>query len=94
MVTEAWSPLAQGEVLDDPAITAIAEAHDRSPGQVVIRWHLQIGNVVIPKSVTPERIAQNFHVFDFELTDEEMGSIEELDAGERTGPDPDTFVRP
>ena len=72
----------------------IAEAHDRTPGQVVIRWHLQIGNVVIPKSVTPERTAQNFQVFDFELSDEEMSSIEELDAGERTGPDPDTFVRP
>ena len=94
IVTEAWSPLAQGEVLDDPAITRIAEAHDRTPGQVVIRWHLQLGNVVIPKSVTPERIEQNLAVFDFELDDEEMGEIEALDAGERIGPDPDTFVRP
>ena len=94
VVTEAWSPLAQGEVLDDPEITAIAESHERTPGQAVIRWHIQIGNVVIPKSVTPESIAQNFQVFDFELTDEEMASIESLDAGERTGPDPDTFVRP
>ena len=56
MVTEAWSPLAQGEVLDDPVITSIAEAHERTPGQVVLRWHIQIGNVVIPKSVTPDRI--------------------------------------
>ena len=94
IVTEAWSPLAQGAVLDDPAITEIAEAHDRTPGQVVIRWHLQIGNVVFPKSVTPERIEENFDVFDFHLSDAEMAAIEALDAGERNGPDPDTFVRP
>jgi 2,5-diketo-D-gluconate reductase A len=91
IVTEAWSPLAQGAVLDDPAITAIAAEHDKSPGQVVIRWHLQLGNVVIPKSVTPERIVQNFDVFDFHLSGDEMAAIEALDAGERTGPDPDTF---
>jgi diketogulonate reductase-like aldo/keto reductase len=92
--TEAWSPLAQGQVLDDPTITTIAEAHDRTPGQVVIRWHLQIGNVVIPKSVTTERIEENFAVFDFQLDDSEMAAIDALDAGERIGPDPDTFVRP
>ena len=94
IVTEAWSPLAQGQVLDDPAITEIAEAHEKTPGQVVIRWHLQLGNVVIPKSVTPERIIENIDVFDFHLSDEEMTSIEALDAGERIGPDPDTFIRP
>jgi 2,5-diketo-D-gluconate reductase A len=94
IVTEAWSPLAQGEVLDDPTITAVAEAHDRTPGQVVIRWHIQLGNVVIPKSVTPERIEQNFRVFDFELSQDEMAAIEALDANERTGPEPDTFVSP
>ncbi|HEY5198156.1 MAG TPA: aldo/keto reductase [Solirubrobacteraceae bacterium] len=94
IVTEAWSPLAQGRVLDDPAILAIAETHDKSPGQVVIRWHLQLGNVVFPKSVTPERIEQNFDVFDFHLSESEMASVNALDAGERTGPDPDTFVRP
>jgi diketogulonate reductase-like aldo/keto reductase len=94
IVTEAWSPLAQGQVLDDPTITQIAEAHQKTAGQVVIRWHLQLGNVVIPKSVTPKRIVENFDVFDFELSDREMASIEALDAGERTGPDPDTFVRP
>lgn len=94
VVTEAWSPLAQGEVLDDPVITSIAEAHERTPGQVVLRWHIQLGNVVIPKSVTPDRIQQNLHVFDFELSDEEMSEIESLDVGERIGPDPDTFVRP
>jgi 2,5-diketo-D-gluconate reductase A len=91
VVTEAWSPLAQGAVLDDPAIVRIAEAHGVTPGQVVLRWHLQIGNVVIPKSVTPERIEQNFDVFGFELSNDEMGAIEALDAGERTGPDPDNF---
>jgi 2,5-diketo-D-gluconate reductase A len=94
IVTEAWSPLAQGKVLDDPAIVEIAQAHSKTPGQVVIRWHLQIGNVVIPKSVTPQRIQENFDVFDFELSSAQMQAIDELDAGERTGPDPDTFVRP
>ena len=94
IVTEAWSPLARGEVLEDPVIARIAEAHGKTPGQAVIRWHLQIGNVVIPKSVTPERIEQNFDVFDFELSEPEMGAIEQLDVGERIGPDPDTFVAP
>jgi 2,5-diketo-D-gluconate reductase A len=94
MLTEAWSPLAQGRALDDPAIVEIAEAHSKTTGQVVIRWHLQLGNVVIPKSVTPERIEQNFHVFDFELSEAEMESIAALDTGRRIGPDPDTFVRP
>jgi 2,5-diketo-D-gluconate reductase A len=94
IVTEAWSPLAQGQVLEDPTITRIAEAHGKTPGQVVIRWHLQLGNVVIPKSVTPERIEENFDVFDFRLSDEETSEIEALDEGERIGPDPETFVRP
>lgn len=94
IVTEAWSPLAQGKVLTDPTITEIAEAHGKTAGQVVIRWHLQLGNVVIPKSVTPDRIIENFDVVDFSLTDDQMAAIEALDAGERIGPDPDTFVRP
>jgi diketogulonate reductase-like aldo/keto reductase len=94
IVTEAWSPLAQGRVLDDPTVARIADAHAKTPAQVVIRWHLQLGNVVIPKSVTPERMVANFDVFDFGLTDDEMTAIEALDAGERTGPDPDTFIRP
>ena len=81
-------------MLDDPALAQIAEAHGKTAGQVVIRWHLQLGNVVIPKSVTPERTEQNFDVFDFELSDDEMAAIERLDAGQRTGPDPDTFVSP
>ncbi|HWF36667.1 MAG TPA: aldo/keto reductase [Solirubrobacteraceae bacterium] len=94
IATEAWSPLAQGAVLDDPVITAIAGAHDKLPAQVVIRWHLQLGNIVIPKSVTPDRIIENFEVFDFALSEVEMAAIDALDAGDRTGPDPNTFVRP
>jgi diketogulonate reductase-like aldo/keto reductase len=92
ILTEAWSPLAQGQVLGEPAITEIAEAHGKTPGQVVIRWHLQLDNVVIPKSVTPERIEQNIDVFDFELSETQMRAIDALDAGERIGPDPDDFV--
>ena len=94
IATEAWSPLAQGAVLEDPELTAIAETHGKTTGQVVLRWHIQLGNVVFPKSVTPERIEENFDLFDFHLTDDEMTRIEALDAGDRTGPDPDTFVRP
>ena len=94
IVTEAWSPLAQGEVLDDPVINEIAEAHDRTAGQVVLRWHVQIGNVVFPKSVTPERIEENFELWDFELSDDEVKRLDGLDKGERIGPDPDTFVSP
>ncbi len=91
IVTEAWSPLGQGQVLDDPVIVEIASEHERTPAQIVLRWHIQLGNVVIPKSVTPSRIEENFRVFDFELTEAEMKRLSELDRGERTGPDPDTF---
>ncbi|MFF9351910.1 aldo/keto reductase [Streptomyces sp. NPDC014734] len=91
IITEAWSPLAQGAVLSDPAVTAIAERTGKSPAQVVLRWHLQLGNVVIPKSVTPARIRQNLDVFDFELTDEDMDAIAATDRGLRTGPHPDQF---
>jgi diketogulonate reductase-like aldo/keto reductase len=94
IVTEAWSPLARGKLLGDPAIEEIAAAHAKTAGQVVLRWHLQLGNVVFPKSVTPSRIEENFNVFDFELSVAEMQAIDELDAGDRIGPDPDTFVRP
>jgi 2,5-diketo-D-gluconate reductase A len=92
IATEAWAPLGRGRFLDDPVIREIASAHNRTPAQVVLRWHIQLGNVVIPKSVTPSRIEENFQIFDFELTREEMGRIQELDRGERTGPDPDTFA--
>lgn len=92
IVTEAWSPLAQGgDVLEDETIVRIADAHGKSPGQVVLRWHTQIGNVIFPKSVTPERIQENFDIFDFELSDDDLAAIEGLDRGERIGPDPDTF---
>jgi 2,5-diketo-D-gluconate reductase A len=94
VVTEAWSPLAQGELLDDGTIIAIAERHGRTPAQAILRWHLQLGNVVFPKSVTPERIRENLGLFDFELSDEEMAEFERLDRGERIGPDPETFVSP
>ncbi|MFJ8931267.1 aldo/keto reductase [Streptomyces sp. NPDC102364] len=87
--TEAWSPLAQGAVLGDEAITTIAARHGKSPAQVVLRWHLQLGNVVIPKSVTPARIRENLDVFDFTLTDDELASIATLDRDLRTGPHPD-----
>jgi 2,5-diketo-D-gluconate reductase A len=91
IATEAWSPLAQGAVLGDPAITSVAAAHGKTPAQVVLRWHLQLGNIVIPKSVTPERIRENIDLFDFELSEDEVGSISALNRDERTGPDPDTF---
>jgi 2,5-diketo-D-gluconate reductase A len=93
IVTESYSPLAQGRVLSDPVLVAIAERHSRTTAQIVIRWHLQIGNVVIPKSATPERVRQNFEVFDFELSPQEIEAIDRLDAGRRTGGDPETFVR-
>jgi 2,5-diketo-D-gluconate reductase A len=94
IVTEAWSPLAQGELLDDETIGAIAERHGKTPAQTILRWHLQLGNVVFPKSVTPARIRENFELFDFELSDAEMAEFERLDRGERIGPDPGTFVSP
>jgi 2,5-diketo-D-gluconate reductase A len=91
VVTEAWSPLGQGKgLLDDPAIAAVAAKYDRSPAQVVLRWHLQLGNVVIPKSVTPSRIAENLDVFDFTLEDADVAALSALNADSRVGPDPDT----
>ncbi|MFG3039415.1 aldo/keto reductase [Streptomyces sp. NPDC048330] len=89
IATEAWSPLAQGAVLGERVIVDLAARHGKSPAQVVLRWHLQLGNVVIPKSVTPARVRENFDVFDFALTDDEMGALAALDRGLRTGPHPD-----
>ena len=94
IVTEAWSPLGQGRELGDPLIERIAEAHSRTPAQVVIRWHLQLGTVVIPKSVTAERIRANIEVFDFALDERQMHAIAALERGERMGPDPDKFLSP
>ncbi|MEU3188606.1 aldo/keto reductase [Streptomyces sp. NPDC006923] len=91
IATEAWSPLAQGALLKDEAIAAIAERHGKSAAQVVLRWHLQLGNIVIPKSVTPARIRENIDVFDFALAQDDIDAITALDRGMRTGPDPDTL---
>jgi diketogulonate reductase-like aldo/keto reductase len=92
IATEAWSPLGQGKgLLDHPVIGKIASRHGRSAAQVVLRWHLQLGNVVIPKSVTPSRIRENIDVFDFELPAADLAEIAALDDGTRHGPHPDTF---
>ena len=91
IVTEAWSPIAQGKVLDDPTLTEIAERVGKSTAQVTLRWHVQRGDVIFPKSVTRKRVEENFALFDFELTDADVSAITALDKGERTGPDPDTF---
>jgi 2,5-diketo-D-gluconate reductase A len=91
IVTEAWSPIAQGKVLDDPTIVAIADRLGRTPAQVTLRWHLQRGDVVFPKSVTRSRMEENFDVFRFELTAADMAAITGLNRDERTGTDPDTF---
>lgn len=86
---EAWSPLMQGgDVLNHSTVTTLAEKHKKTAAQVIIRWHLQRGHIVIPKSVTPSRIEENFNVFDFKLTDDDMKEIEALDRGERKGPEP------
>lgn len=92
IATEAWSPLGQGKgLLEVPAIIAIAQKHGRTPAQVVLRWHLQLGNVVIPKSVTPSRIKENIDVFGFELDPEDMAAISALNEDRRLGPDPASF---
>jgi len=91
IATEAWSPIAQGGVLDNPTIVEVARAHGKTPAQAVLRWHLQLDNIVFPKSVTPARMRENFEIFDFELSDAELGMISALNADQRTGPDPDVF---
>ncbi|MFF7718361.1 aldo/keto reductase [Streptomyces luteogriseus] len=92
IATEAWSPLGQGKgLLEVPAIVAIARKHERTPAQVVLRWHIQLGNVVIPKSVTPSRIKENIEVFDFSLDDEDLAAISALNEDRRIGPDPAEF---
>ena len=93
IATEAWSPLARGRLLDDPVVVRIADAAGKSAAQVVLRWHIQRGDVVFPKSVTPQRIRENFALFDFELSDADVDALSALDRGEagRIGPNPDTF---
>ncbi|MEU0039239.1 MULTISPECIES: aldo/keto reductase [unclassified Streptomyces] len=91
IATEAWSPIAQGKVLDDPTIRRIAERVGKSPAQVTLRWHIQRGDIVFPKSVTRKRIEENLDLFDFELGEGDIGEISALNRDERTGPDPDRF---
>jgi 2,5-diketo-D-gluconate reductase A len=94
IATEAWSPIAQGDVLDDETVVDIAERAGRTPAQVVLRWHVQQGNIVFPKSSTPDRMRENFEIFDFELDAGDVERIDELDRGEagRRGPHPDRFA--
>jgi 2,5-diketo-D-gluconate reductase A len=93
IATEAWAPIAKGEVMNDEAIREIADRVGRTPAQVTLRWHIQRGNIIFPKSVTPERIRENIQIFDFELEEHDLERIDELDRGEagRTGPHPDRF---
>ncbi|HET6998110.1 MAG TPA: aldo/keto reductase [Solirubrobacterales bacterium] len=91
IATEAYSPLAQARLFSEPTIETIAAHHDRTPAQTILRWHLQLGNIAIPKSVTPERMRENIDLFDFELSQDDMAVLARLDSGERIGPDPSTF---
>lgn len=91
ILVEAWSPIAQGAVLDDPTIQAIAEKYGKSAAQVVLRWHIERGDIVFPKSVTPQRIKENIDIFDFELAGDDVEAITALNKDQRTGPNPDTF---
>jgi len=91
IATEAWSPIAQGRVLDDPVIVEVARRHGRTPAQVTLRWHVQRGDIVFPKSVTRERVEENFDIFGFELGADDMAAITALNRDERTGPNPDEF---
>ena len=93
ILTEAWSPIAQGDVLDDPVVGQIAQKVAKTPAQVVLRWHIERGDIVFPKSSTPQRIKENIDIFDFELSDDQIDELTGLDRGEagRRGPDPDTF---
>jgi 2,5-diketo-D-gluconate reductase A len=95
IATEAWSPIAQGKVLDDPVVERIAKGVNKSPAQVVLRWHIQRGDIVFPKSVSPDRMRSNFELFDFELNGSDLDALSALDKGEsgRTGPNPDVFDR-
>ena len=92
IVTEAYGPLGVGRLLDNPTIVSVAEAHGKSPAQALIRWSIQLGNIVIPRSSSPERVRSNLDVFDFELTDDEMATLNGLDDGTRFRPDPETYT--
>ncbi len=92
VVTEAYGPLGVGRLLDNPTIVSVAEAHGKTPAQALIRWSIQLGNVVIPRSSSPERVRSNLEVFDFELTDDEMATLNALDDGTRFRPNPETYT--
>ncbi len=92
IVTEAYGPLGVGNLLDNPTIGSVAQAHDKTPAQVLIRWSIQLGNIVIPRSKSPERIKENIAVFDFELTEDEMATLNGLNDGTRFRPDPETYT--
>ena len=94
IATEPWSPIAKGRLLNDPTITAVADRVGRTPAQVTLRWHIQRGDIVFPKSTTPSRIRENLEIFDFELSEDDMAAISALNRGEegRTGPHPDVFA--
>ena len=91
IATESWSPLAKGDLLGDPVLCGLADRLGRTAAQVILRWHIQLGNIVIPRSVKPHRIEENFDIFSFELDDAAMGEIAALECGDRTGPDPSFF---
>jgi 2,5-diketo-D-gluconate reductase A len=92
IATEAWSPIGRGAVLTDPVLIGIGEAHDKTAAQATLRWQIQRGSIIFPKSMSPARMKENFEIFDFELSDEEMAAINSLNRNERVGPDPDTFA--
>ncbi len=92
IAVEAWSPIGQGLELDDPTIVSIAQRVGKTPAQVILRWHIQRGDIIFPKSVTPSRIKENFDIFDFELADGDVAEISALNKDQRTGPDPDKFA--
>lgn len=94
IATQAWSPLAQGGVLADPLITALSGKYAKTPAQIVLRWHVQLGNLVVTKSATPSRIRENIDIFDFELAPDDMAAIRRMDRNGRTGPDPDGGAKP
>jgi 2,5-diketo-D-gluconate reductase A len=91
IATEAWSPIAQGDVLQDEKLTEMAERYQKSVAQVILRWHIQLGNIVFPKSSTPARIKENIDIFDFQLSEDDVRAIANLDKGKRRGPNPDNF---
>ena len=92
IAVEAWSPIGQGLELDDPTIVSIAQRVGKTPAQVILRWHIQRGDIIFPKSVTPSRVKENFDIFDFELADGDVAEISALNKDQRTGPDPDKFA--